>query len=329
MPCAVLTGSRGSGLLGNRPADHYPNTALPSSHAGASLYVLAGSVLYFAAAPPLNWLLVHRLGWGLDGSALAGVMCEGVYAVALCALCMLHNARQRPGERWWNGWSGQALRGWGPFLRLSASSTVMILADWVLYDVATLLAGGVWYMMPQWRLFCTLEAGTAPSCSLGERPPSSHACPPSIGCIALCRQQCTAGLLPHPDVPLAATGISYSMLTVVFMMPYGLSVAVCARVGAHLGAARPRAAKLAGGALPPDSASVRVCRRRCRLPGGVLEDANCWLIAAACTAVQARSGRHWGSSAAAACRPWRCCSAATARRRCSARTRRCWRPAGR
>ena len=112
--------------------------------AGASGYVLAGSVLYFAAAPPLNWLLVHRLGWGLDGSALARVGCEAVYAAALCVLCILHNARQRPGERWWNGWSGQALRGWGPFLRLSASSVFCVGLDWWAYDLVTLLAGAAW-----------------------------------------------------------------------------------------------------------------------------------------------------------------------------------------
>lgn len=55
-----------------------------------------------------------------------------------------------------------------------------------------------------------------------------------------------AGLLPDPGVSTAATGIAYNVQTIVFTLPLGLSSAACTRVGHHLGAARPRAAKLAG-----------------------------------------------------------------------------------
>ena len=102
---------------------------------------------------------------------------------------------------------------------------------------------------------------------------------------AACRPAACAGLLPQPDIPVAATGIVYNVQTIgaqqadtctaldgacssytsptcvhvsnadassarppvaVFMLSLGLSFALCARVGHHLGAAQPHSAKLAG-----------------------------------------------------------------------------------
>ena len=110
--------------------------------AGASTYVLAAGAMFFTATVPINWLLIFRLGLGLDGSALSFVCLEVLYVLCLSALCSLHNSRRTPQERWWHGWSREALRGWGPFLRLSLAATAMIVADWWLYDLLTLLAGG-------------------------------------------------------------------------------------------------------------------------------------------------------------------------------------------
>lgn len=53
-----------------------------------------------------------------------------------------HNAARPAGQRWWAGWSADALRGWGPFLRLSLAALLMIALDWWIYDLLTLLAGG-------------------------------------------------------------------------------------------------------------------------------------------------------------------------------------------
>lgn len=92
------------------------------------MYVLAAGAVFFAATGPINWLLIFKLGMGLDGSALAFVACELIYIACLLALCALHNARRPPQERWWRGWSRDALRGWGPFLRLTLAATAMIVA---------------------------------------------------------------------------------------------------------------------------------------------------------------------------------------------------------
>lgn len=54
-----------------------------------------------------------------------------MYVAALAAACALHNVRQPEGQRWWRGWSVDALRDWGPFAKLSVSSTLMIVLDWV------------------------------------------------------------------------------------------------------------------------------------------------------------------------------------------------------
>lgn len=92
--------------------------------------MLAASAAFFAATAPINHLLIFTLGWGLDGSAAAAVGAELVYACALLAMCVAHNARQVPAERWWRGWQAAALAGWGPFARLSVAATAMIVADW-------------------------------------------------------------------------------------------------------------------------------------------------------------------------------------------------------
>ncbi|KAL4448503.1 hypothetical protein ABPG75_005722 [Micractinium tetrahymenae] len=160
---------------------------------GAAGYVLAASATFFAATAPINHLLMFTLGWGLDGSAAAGVCSEVVYACALAAMCALHNRRQAPEERWWRGWQAAAMTDWGPFIKLSLAATAMIVADWWLYDILTLLAG----------------------------------------------------LLPDPELSLAASGVLYNLQTLIFMMPFGTAFAVCARVGHHLGAGRPRTARMA------------------------------------------------------------------------------------
>ena len=203
------------------------------SAAGAAMYVLAAGTIFCAVTAPLNWLLIFRLDWGLDGSAAAAVAAEAVYAAALAAACVLHNRRQPPGERWWAGWSRQALRDWGPFLRLSAAATAMIVADWWAYDILTLLAG----------------------------------------------------LLPSPDVPLAATGIIYNLNTAIFMAPFGLSYAVCARVGHHLGGARPRAAKLAGGAF--SGLFVHACSEM-HAGHTCMHNCSAWLLASALVCARAQ-----------------------------------------
>lgn len=50
---------------------------------GAATYILAAGALLLAVTAPLNYLFIWTLGWGLDGSALAAVACEAIYAAAL------------------------------------------------------------------------------------------------------------------------------------------------------------------------------------------------------------------------------------------------------
>lgn len=89
-----------------------------------------------------------------------------------------------------------------------------------------------------WLLMGRACAGTTATAAAGS---SRLAAPPLLA----------PGLLPSPDTPVAATGIAYNIQSLIYMLPFGLSYAVCARVGRHLGASRPAGAKLAGEGSPP------------------------------------------------------------------------------
>lgn len=188
---------------------------------GAAGHLLAAGAALFASTPALNWLLIFRLGLGLDGSALAAVACETVYVAALLAACWLHNAARPPERRWWGGWSCAALAsGWGRFLRLSLAATLMITLDWC-------AAGRCWALLP----CCCHVAGPA---LLPDAAQLAGACSAAPGCRPAAHQACCtlhptppfnrppfkprwvydlltllAGRLPHPEVPLAASGLLY------------------------------------------------------------------------------------------------------------------------
>ena len=82
--------------------------------------MLAGFV-FFAATPLLHWLLIFRLGLGLDGSALAAVACDALYLLALAACVLHHNTAQPAGRKPWQGWSAEAWACWGPYVSAPAS----------------------------------------------------------------------------------------------------------------------------------------------------------------------------------------------------------------
>ncbi|GAB4817451.1 hypothetical protein N2152v2_004497 [Parachlorella kessleri] len=159
---------------------------------GAAAYVMVAGAVFFAATGPINSLLIFKLGLGLDGSALAAVACDVVYLVVLILLAAYHNLSKPPHIRPWQGWSWEAFLHWGPYLKVVVASIAMVVLDWWIADVATLLGG----------------------------------------------------MLPDPETSLAAMGILYNLNALIFMLPFGLAFAVCARIGACLGAGQYKLAKL-------------------------------------------------------------------------------------
>ena len=116
--------------------------------AGGMSYVLAAGATLFAITLPIHYFMVFTLNLGLDGSALASVMCESVYLAAMVAAAAVHNRHCAPEQRPWRGLSWAAFTGWGEFVRRAMHSALFLVLDWWLYDATTLLAG----MLPEAEL---------------------------------------------------------------------------------------------------------------------------------------------------------------------------------
>ncbi|GAB4817791.1 hypothetical protein N2152v2_004837 [Parachlorella kessleri] len=95
-----------------------------------------------ALSPLYNWLLIFKLGWGLDGAVLAMVAADVTMLVFLALWTLWHHRALagRP-QQTWHGWSLESLRGWGSFLRLALPSTVMVCVEWWAFELCVLMSG--------------------------------------------------------------------------------------------------------------------------------------------------------------------------------------------
>ncbi|XP_037604792.1 multidrug and toxin extrusion protein 1-like [Sebastes umbrosus] len=85
----------------------------------------------------INYIFLNRLDLGVAGSAAANAISQYSLAVFLFVyICSrgLHKAT-------WDGWSGDCLQEWGPFLHLAMPSMLMLCLEWWLYEIAGFLAG--------------------------------------------------------------------------------------------------------------------------------------------------------------------------------------------
>lgn len=124
---------------------------LCSRYLNAQGYPGASTTAALAAVPvaPLaNWLLITRMGLGLDGAALALVVVHGTYLAVLAGLTHRHHlATARTGKLTWHGWHADALRGWGPSFRLGVPSMLMGFAEWAAFEACVIMAG--WLPRPE------------------------------------------------------------------------------------------------------------------------------------------------------------------------------------
>ena len=80
--------------------------------------VSAVTLVGLALAPLFAWLLIFRAGLGLDGAALAVDATQLTMAALLGTFIAVRDASLRgTPTATWHGWSTQALRGWGQYLR--------------------------------------------------------------------------------------------------------------------------------------------------------------------------------------------------------------------
>ncbi|XP_032471209.1 multidrug and toxin extrusion protein 2-like isoform X2 [Phocoena sinus] len=157
----------------------------------------------------------------------------------------------------WAGWSSQCLQGWGPFFRLAVPSMLMTCIEWWAYEIGSFLMVFLFFVTPhtQRRDPDPVTPGQGSPGGLEPKRELSllHLPLETTGPLAPKRGACCqpravgwpAGHSPCPLPPpgrlsvldLSAQAIIYEVATVVYMIPMGLSIAVCFRVGTALGAA--------------------------------------------------------------------------------------------
>ncbi|CAO2654671.1 Nn.00g114040.m01.CDS01 [Neocucurbitaria sp. VM-36] len=81
----------------------------------------------------LNWLLVWHLGWGFVGAPIAVSITENI----LPLLLFLY-VRFIDGYKCWGGFDRRALRNWMPMIKLALPGLVMVLAEFMAFEILTL-----------------------------------------------------------------------------------------------------------------------------------------------------------------------------------------------
>ncbi|XP_026986967.1 multidrug and toxin extrusion protein 2-like isoform X11 [Sagmatias obliquidens] len=157
----------------------------------------------------------------------------------------------------WAGWSSQCLQGWGPFFRLAVPSMLMTCIEWWAYEIGSFLMVFPFFITPHTQRRdpdpVTPGQGSPGGLEPKRERPLLHLPLETTGPLAPERGACCqpravgwpAGHSPCPPPPpgrlsvldLSAQAIIYEVATVVYMIPMGLSIAVCFRVGTALGAA--------------------------------------------------------------------------------------------
>ncbi|KAJ9623232.1 hypothetical protein H2203_006169 [Taxawa tesnikishii (nom. ined.)] len=98
----------------------------------ATLYVLLFCAPFNAF---LHWLFVWRLEWGFIGAPIAVVTVE-----TLMPICLFLYVRFVGGMECWSGFTRRAFKNWGPMIRLALPGLVMILAEYLAFEILTLSA---------------------------------------------------------------------------------------------------------------------------------------------------------------------------------------------
>jgi MATE family multidrug resistance protein len=81
----------------------------------------------------LNWLLIWHLGWGFIGAPIAVSITESVLPILL-----LLYVRFIDGYQCWGGFDRRALKNWTPMVKLALPGLVMVLAQFLAFEILTL-----------------------------------------------------------------------------------------------------------------------------------------------------------------------------------------------
>lgn len=81
----------------------------------------------------LNWLFVWHLGWGFIGAPIAVSITENILPIMLFLY-----VRFIDGYQCWGGFDRRALKNWTPMIKLALPGLVMVLAEFLAFEVLTL-----------------------------------------------------------------------------------------------------------------------------------------------------------------------------------------------
>jgi MATE family multidrug resistance protein len=81
----------------------------------------------------LNWFLVWKAGWGFIGAPIAVVITEN-----LLPLLLFLYVRCVDGYQCWGGFDSRALKNWGPMIKLALPGLIMVLAEFLAFEILTL-----------------------------------------------------------------------------------------------------------------------------------------------------------------------------------------------
>lgn len=93
-------------------------------------------------APLYFWTFIFRLNLGLDGAAYAFICCQLTTLTGLLLFQIWRASRLGSDiKQTWGGFSWDAFKGWGEYLRYGLPAAAMICLEWWAYEVVILLAG--------------------------------------------------------------------------------------------------------------------------------------------------------------------------------------------
>ncbi|KAI1503867.1 mate-domain-containing protein [Biscogniauxia marginata] len=112
------------------------------------LFVATTYVLLIAAPINIitNWLLVWHLGWGFIGAPIAVAFTQNLMPILLLLYVRFVN-----GSQCWGGFTKRALTNWGPMIRLALPGMIMVVAEWLAFEILTLVSSrlGTSYLAAQ------------------------------------------------------------------------------------------------------------------------------------------------------------------------------------
>ncbi|KAI0840982.1 multidrug and toxin extrusion protein [Hypoxylon sp. FL0890] len=122
------------------------------------LFIATTYVLLIAAPVNIfiNWLLVWHFDWGFIGAPISVAFTQTLMPLLLLSYVLLVD-----GSQCWGGFTRRALTNWGPMIWLALPGMIMVMAEWLAFEILTLVTSqfGTSYLAAQ-SILVTLTSTT-------------------------------------------------------------------------------------------------------------------------------------------------------------------------